>query len=219
MTATPVPVGVVTADSLLDNRLPILDGLASILPGLPRGQIIGCRGGAAVAVAGALLVRATQSGSWAAILGWPGPGLEYLNEIGVDLSRVVRIKDNAITSNQRHDAWVDAVGAVLDGFDLVLVSIPPTMSPAAVRAVQQRVRSRRAVMIAVEEPGSSTSIDAVMTPDLVLDAQPAAWYGLDAGAGYLQTREVSLGIGGRRRPTITRYRIWLPGPAGVIGAI
>jgi len=82
-----------------------------------------------------LLTEAAHGGGWSAIVGArdfsPLPALEY----GIDLTRLALVPDPGID-------WAAAVAALIDGFDVVVVTPPTQVSAAAARSVMARARQK-----------------------------------------------------------------------------
>ena len=95
---------------------------------------------------------------------------------------------------------------MIDGFDLLVVAVPARLSANDARRVQTRLQSRRAVMIIVDNMALSRStsrFSAEREPDpfvadVILDTKTKSWSGIDNGSGYLQHRDVSIRVSGRR---------------------
>ncbi|NCU81059.1 MAG: hypothetical protein EBV51_03495, partial [Acidimicrobiia bacterium] len=100
--------------------------------------------------------------------------------------------------------WSTTVAAVIDGFDLLIVAVPDSISVSDARRVQARLQARRSVMIIVDTamlslPKSSFSNNThPFHADVVLDSTTKSWSGINNGAGYLQQRQVSIKVSGRR---------------------
>ena len=122
-------------------------------------------------------------------------------EHGVSLERMVLVQPPN-TSRE----WSVTVSAVIDGFDLLVVAVPARLSANDARRVQTRLQSRRAVMIIVDNMALSRStsrFSAEREPDpfvadVILDTKTKSWSGIDNGSGYLQHRDVSIRVSGRR---------------------
>jgi hypothetical protein len=188
------------------GSLPVTSALAELLPGggLRRGTTLSVSGSTALVLA--LLAKATQQGSWAAVVGMPELGVTAAAELGVDLGRF------ALVPNPGTEV-VAVVSALIDGFDLVV------LGPNAVRGVQPqlarrlagRVRNRGAVLIAA---GAWPGVD------FELRVSSRKWRGLtEDGCGHLEYREVvatSRGRGAAARPHAVALQ--LPGPGGAAAA-
>ena len=164
--------------------LPVATPLAAALPrgGLARGSVISLQGQGATSLLYALL--AGPVGCWSAMVGMPGLGLAAAAELGVDLNRMALIPDPGADVLQ-------VVSILIDGVDLVAVSLPAAVRPAPARqrVIGGRLRQRGAVLLVLGPwPGA----------DLALTAREAGWRGIERGHGRLRDRELSVHIGGRR---------------------
>jgi hypothetical protein len=153
----------------------------------------------------ALLVEATRTGSWAAVVGLPSLGLVAAAELGVEVGRLALVP--------RPGAEFAAVtAALLDGMAIVVVGLPAGsgaagVNPQVARRLSARARHRGAVLLAFGAwPGA----------DLELSCEPGAWTGLGSGRGHLGERAAVVRVRGRgaaARPI--RAELLLPGVAGV----
>jgi len=149
----------------------------------------------------ALLAEASAAGSWCAVVGMPRLGLVAAAEAGMVTDRL------ALVPSPGPD-WVDTVGALLDGLDIVAVATPGGVAPRLAGRIAARARQRGAVLVAVGAwPGA----------DVTLEVVRGAWHGLGQGVGRLRRREVEVvasGRGAAARPR--RAHLWLPGPSGAL---
>ncbi len=203
------------ADLARERRLPVLPPFEPLLPGggLRRGATVAV--GAAPGVAGAtslalaLAAGASQAGAWVAAVGLGSLGLVAADALGVALERLVLVAD----PGRDRSGWASVLGALVDGFDIVLVSVggggSPRLRPADARRLVARVRERGGVLVAVGDdlPGERSPVH--------LTVSAARWEGLGAGWGHLQGRRVTVEAGGRgdaARPR--RAELWLPDADG-----
>jgi hypothetical protein len=166
------------AQAPVEKALPVLDGLAGLLPwgGLRRGSTVVVRGSTTLLFA--LLAAATAEGSWAAVVGMPDLGLVAAAELGVVVHRLALVPAPGAE-------LVSVTAALLDGVDLVAVAKQPR--PAEARRLSARARHRGSVLIPVGAwPGA----------DLELDGADR-WSGLSDGHGFLRTRELVVRSHGR----------------------
>ncbi len=195
-----------------EQLLPLADPLAGIVPwaGLQRGtsvSIQGATGLGTTSLALSLLAEATQSGSWAAIVGMPSCGLAAASELGVAPERL------AVIDRPDPQVWASVVGALLGSFDLVMVSPRHKLRPADQRRLMSRARERGTVVLSVHA-------EPVGTTDLAFTITRASWNGLGNGHGYLQSRDVEVQVEGRRQASRPRtVLLRLPGPSGRVEAI
>lgn len=188
---------------LAPERLVVADDVCKLLPdsGLVRGRIIRCSGDAGLSLALSLCSRATQQGSWLGVVGVAHLGVLAAVEHGVALERMVLVQPPN-TSRE----WSVTVSAVIDGFDLLVVAVLARLSANDARRVQTRLQSRRAVMIIVDNMTLSRSTSRFaperepdpFVADVILDTKTKSWSGIDNGSGYLQHRDVSIRVSGRR---------------------
>jgi len=198
-----------------ERTLPVAAALVPLLPegALVRGRAVACEGAAATSLAVALTVEATASGSWVAVVDVPWLGVEAAAELGVPLERLVRI-DPAPDERNGAAAWAELMGAVLDGFELVVTRVPPRAGAAVLRRVRSRVQHRGAVIVTV-----GGRLPGAWSPDITVRAAAATWEGVERGWGHLCGRRVTVESSGRRCPRPRRAELWLPGPGGVIAPV
>lgn len=204
-----------TAATLAAERtLPLHDALQSLVPdgGLVRGRSLVCTGVTATSLALALTATAASAGSWLAVVGVPWLGVEAAAELGVPLERLVRIDPDPAAGRRRGEAWAELMGAVLDGFELVITGVPSATGAAAVRRVQQRMQARGAVVVTISDNGTWHG-------DVTIRAHRARWEGVADGHGFLRARRVELEATGRRVPRPRRAELWLPGPTATIETV
>jgi hypothetical protein len=192
----------VTPTSLAHERtLPISDELADLLPddGLVRGRVLACTGPAATSLALALVAPAVAAGSWMALIDAPTIGLDAASELGVPLERLVRVASSD---------WTGTLVAALDGFDVVVTSVPRgALRRSAVTMLSSRIRQRGAVVVVMGSPGE-------LACDGVLETSEAVWDGLGSGHGRLRRRRVEVRASGRRIPNARCRAVMLPGSDG-----
>jgi hypothetical protein len=184
--------------------------------------------GAAPGVAGAtslalaLAAGPSQAGAWVAAVGLGSLGLVAADALGVVLERLVLVAD----PGRDRAGWASVLGALVDGFDVILVSTsastsastgsagsggPVRLRPADARRLVARVRERGGILVAVggDLPGERSPVS--------LTVSAARWEGLGAGWGHLQGRRVTVETGGRGdaiRPR--RADLWLPDANGQV---
>ncbi len=164
--------------------LPVATPLAAALPrgGLARGSVVSVLGQGATSLLFTLL--AGPVGCWSALVGMPGLGLRAAAELRMDLDRVAIIPDPGADVLQ-------VVSILIDGVDLIAVTLPASArpTPSRQRVICGRLRQRGGVLlVAGPWPGA----------DLVLTARWAGWHGLGRGHGRLRDRELVVQVGGRR---------------------
>ncbi|GAA0633476.1 hypothetical protein GCM10009547_41790 [Sporichthya brevicatena] len=160
-------------------------------------------GGCSLALA--LLAEASAAGSWCVLVGAPGLGLAAAAEVGIDLSRFALVP--APGQN-----WARAVGALLDGFDLVVARPPADLAPAEARALTARARHHGTVLVSLGPwPGAQVRLTPVHS----------RWEGLGNGHGRLSARRLLVSAAGRGtaggRPRSAE--LWLPAADGAPAAL
>jgi hypothetical protein len=196
-------------DEGIERTLPVTAALRPLLPGgcLRRGGTVavgGVRGGdlggnGATSLLFALLAEASAAGSWCAVVGLPGLGLVAAAETGVAVDRLALIP-------RPGPDWVDTVGALLDGMDIVVIATPAGVPAQLATRLAAKTRQRGAVLIPVGAwPGA----------DITFEVGGGSWHGLGQGLGRLRRREVEVVVHGRGAATrARRAHLWLPGPQG-----
>jgi hypothetical protein len=205
----------VSVASLARERvLPVVDGLASLLPepGLVRGRIVACTGPAATSVALSLVARATQHGSGLAVVGVPWLGIDAARELGVAVERLVAVDADDVAT------WAERVAVAVDGIELVLGAIPSAVPPGrggverTLTKLRRRVQARGAVLVVVTHRSATEGGWA----DLVVEGGGAVWEGLGDGHGHLRRRRLDVRVAGRRSPLARTGEVWLPGSSGAV---
>jgi hypothetical protein len=205
-----------TADELTETArtLPVLPALRPLLPGggLRRGSIVAVSPGSSVldstdattaglggtSVLLALLVAASRSGSWCAVVGVPALGAAAAAELGVDLDRL------ALVPNPGPE-WAAVVAALLDGIDIVVAASAGPVAPHIASRLAARTRKRGSVLVPYGRWDGA---------DVTLEPIRAEWHGLDRGRGRLRSRQLTVvarGRGAAARPR--QARVWLPAPS------
>lgn len=175
--------------------LPVGSQLASLFPagGLERGHVYGCRGDAWLSVMYALIARATQEGSWAAVVNLEFMGMMSAAEHGVALQRVLCV-------DATHDGgtWTHVVGACVDGIDVVVV-YRPQCRPSDVRKLEARIKAHGTILIIVGDPGH-------FSPSVVLSTQTTDW----DFSTHMSQRSVHVVASGRRLHQLRHCDIVFP---------
>lgn len=206
----------ISTGSLARERLlPVADELADLFPdgGLVRGRALGCAGGLDAAIVPLLIAaRAVRDGAWLAVVDVDTLGLDAATELDLPIERIVRVETSSTTT------WFDVVGAAVDGFDLVVTSVPEELrgddavarrSAAVVRKLVARLQRRGSVIIVLGDPG-------VFTLDLRIDVERSVWSGLGDGWGHLRRRSLELATTGRRIGPARRCAVDLVGDGDVV---
>ena len=145
----------------------------------------------------------SRAGHWCAVVGAEDPGVAAVAELGLDLRRVVFVPVRA-------GQTAEAVGELLDGFELVVLAAPRPIAPALARRLASRARERRAVLVVLGEDAS-----AWPEADLTLSVTESSWQGVSRGHGHLQARRATVRSSARRGSTRPTSRaLWLPARSG-----
>lgn len=194
-----------------EQTLPVDEALRPLFPdGLRRGEVLGVEGPAAVSCALALAAAPSAAGAWTLAVGLGGPGAVGGLGVGAAVGFGVVPERLVVLDPVRLDppAWAAALTAAVDGFDVVLVRLPPGVSPAVWRRLGPRLRDRGGVLVGIDLPAGWERASTVR-------ASAVAWEGIGVGHGHLQARRVELervGRGAASRPR--RATLLLPGPDG-----
>ena len=157
--------------------------LAAVLPrhGLARGSVVSLQGQGSSSLLFALL--SGPRSSWSALVGMPDIGMLAASEFGIDLDRVVLVPEPGPDVLQ-------VLSILVDGVDMVAVTLPPRArpGPGRLRVITGRLRKRGAVLLSMGSwPGA----------DLVLTSRWQGWAGLGQGHGRLRERELVVDVSGR----------------------
>lgn len=185
------------------ETLDVSDHLRTMLPdrGLVRGRIVSCSGDAAMSLALHVVSQATQNGSWLAAVGVDHLGLVAAHEQRVALERLVVVNPGVGV-----DAWVSAVGIAIEGFGVVLLSVPQRLAARDATRIMNRIQARRVVAVCVDPPGRLGS-GRGLVPDIELRTTTIAWHGIDEGAGHVRSREMVVEVSGRRATRPSRHTL------------
>jgi hypothetical protein len=184
-----------------ERFLPVVTELRGLLPGggLRRGATVAISEGCTSLML-ALIAAASQAGSWCAVVGVPTLSAAAADEAGIALSRL------ALVPGPGPD-WAGVVGALIDGFDIVVAAVPGPIAPTVASRLTARTRQRGSVLVSSGGwPGVDISFDVVS----------AHWHGLGAGRGRLRCRELTIVARGRGAAALPRRaHVWLPRPTGL----
>lgn len=180
--------------------------LVDVLParGLERGRIYGVRGSATVSMVYALVAEATRDGAWFAMVDMPRAGLVAADEYGIAMQRLVSV---SVPRSVGHGAWAAAVGAIVDGVDLVAVS-SPRCSVSDARRLAARARASGSVLLVVGDPGC-VEVDATLV------VTTRGW----CFDSHARSRSVEVECRGRRVPVARRAMVSLPADTGKVGSV
>ena len=188
--------------------LPVVAPLTPLFgeAGLVRGRTVACAGDAALSTALALSAAATRAGSWLAVVGVPNLGIAAAIEAGVAVERIVLAQPPRASRE-----WVATVAALVEGFEVLIVATPASLSASDARRLQTRVMARQAVLIVVDLPALSSVGEASMfASDVDVHATTVAWSGIERGAAHITQRTVQVRVDGRRCSSPREQTITLP---------
>ena len=159
----------------VDPRLPVHSSLAPLIGGgLAPGGIYSISPSLTLALG--LTASAVAESGWVAAVGFPHLGIEAVQECGVSLDRFV-----SIPSPKSH--WATVVGAVCDGFTVVIARVPDGVSPATAARIAAVARRTGAVLIVLGEwPGATARLEVVGVRNL----------GISDGHGLLLGRDITV---------------------------
>ena len=202
-----------------ERRIPVEGALAALLPesGIRRGTAIAVSGHGSVTLAMALAAEASRRGSWVAAVGMADLGVVALAERGVDLERWALVDLPAATGNKSLAA--DVLGAVVGGFDLMLLGPDTRVAGATARRLLARMREHGTSLVCALD-GAPGDIAASLQPEVCLTITQTRWTGIDDGHGRLLARQAEVTAGGRgaaSRPR--RMLVWLPSQDGRVACV
>ncbi len=208
----PVPEPVVPVEHVPDPEssgpLPVAAPLAGLLPGggLRRGSTVAVSGSSALVLA--VLAEASRAGSWCALVGLPGIGIQAAAEAGLDLARTALVP-------RPGPRPATVVAALVDGVDVVVLGGTAQWRAGDRQRLAARVRQRGAVLVPV-----IAAAGAWPGAEVELHASGGTWAGLAGdGAGRLRSRRVHLRCAARGRARDHRADALLPGPAGACAPV
>jgi len=184
-----------------DRSLPVPQVLAPLFPGgaLARGSVVQVSGSTSLLLA--LAAAAGSDGAWCALAAMPHVGWRAAAGAGLALDRV------AVVPAPGPDAAA-VVGALTDGFDVLVVGRCPALGERDRRSIAARVRTRGAVLLSTHDwPGAH----------LVLRTTRSGWEGLGQGWGHLVDQELTVRAAGRGGATVAREVHVRVGPDGLGG--
>lgn len=202
------------------RTLAVTPAFEALLPGaaLRRGSFVQVDGGAgATSLALALAAGPSRAGSWVAVLGAEDLGWGAAAELGVDLDRVAVVDADG-------DAWLNAVAALVDAFDVVMVATRRRPDAARARRLRARARERGAVLILLPLHVSGKVPERAAhwheAPDVHLRVVDAEWSGLGQGWGRLRSRRLTVAVDGRHGAAVPKQvELWLPDSNGRVAPV
>ena len=188
-----------------------------------RGTVVSVHGHGSVTLAVALAAEASRRGSWVAVVGMDDLGVSALAERGVDLGRWALVDLPAAVrggDTRSGSLEADVLGAVVGGFDLVLLGPAVRTTGTTARRLLARMREHGTSLICALGGDISGNIANGLQPELRMMIEQVLWTGTDNGHGRLLARQAEVVVGGRgaaSRPR--RMLMWLPSADGrVVGA-
>ncbi len=176
---------------------------------LQRGSILAVHGVGATSFALALAGEAVREGSFMAVIAPPSFGLAACLDFDIPLRRVVQF---VLPSNVEN--WAQAVAAVVEGFDVVMLADQHRASNSQARQLLARNRERGSILIRVRGPAWPDAAD------LRFDVGSPEWTGLGQGHGHLLARKVAVQVAGRRYHGRKRvHEILLPAHQGGVASV
>lgn len=182
---------------------PALEGLLP-WPGVRRGAALQVRGSTSLLLAMAAAATAEED-TWCAVVAMPDVGLAAAAEAGLDLSRTL------VVPRPGPDA-PSVLGALIDGFDVLVLGPCPALGEADLRRAASRLRTRESVLLTTERwPGAQA----------VLEVGERSFVGVGSGDGVLTGREATVTVLARGFgvPRSTRVRMLAGGVLTVAGSV
>ncbi len=183
------------------STLPVLPGLAPLLPGggLAKGSVVAVEQPGALCLA--LMAGASQAGMWCGVAGMPNLGIVAAAEAGVEPGRMMLVPEPG-------PQWAKVAATMLDACEIVLLQ-PPGHSPA---------QTRRRLETAARRSGAALIVAGTWDGAPVrLYVARQQWGGIGDGYGRLRARRAEVVAEGRGAATRRRRAwLWLPGPDGKV---
>jgi hypothetical protein len=200
-----------------DGFLIVAGPLGSLFPGggIRRGSVLAVSGvTGSMSLLLALLAGAMTDGSWAAVTGMPGVGMEAAEQAGVPLGRLIMVP-------QPGRCWMQVAAVLVDAVDVAVVCPPARCPPGDTRRLAARARQRGGVLVVYQPAGGLVGCRGAPWPDAAdfhLEVTgPPSWRGLGQGHGVLGCRLVGVRLAGRRIGREQAAQLWLPGADGRAG--
>ncbi|MCY4424538.1 MAG: hypothetical protein OXC06_15865 [Acidimicrobiaceae bacterium] len=203
-----------------ERRIPVEEALEALLPegSIRRGTAVAVGGHGSMTLAVALAAEASRRGSWVAAVGMADLGVAALAERGADLDRWALVDPPAGSGGR--GSWgaglaADVLGAVVDGFDLVLLGPGIRVTGATARRLPARIREHGTSLICACGGDVSGGFANSLQPELRIVIEQTLWTGIDDGHGRLLARRAEVTVEGRgaaSRPR--RMLMWLPSQDG-----
>ncbi len=182
-----------------DRVLAVPDALAPALPlgGLRRGSAVRVEGSTSLLLS--MAAAACRGGAWCAVVGMPDLGLAAAAERGLPMDRVALVPSPGANTPA-------VLGAVIDGFDVVVLGDVPHLVERDRRQLASRLRHREALLLT---DGAWPGVDVVLT---VIGSR---WAGIGQGHGSFLGHELTVRVGGRGAASGRAVRATLRSPDGV----
>lgn len=187
---------------LATRALPTLPAFLSLLPGggLQAGSVYSVAGSMTLTMG--LMSAASADGAWCGVVGVPEFGAEAAAHFGIELGRLVLVREPG-------RAWLTVAAALADALTIVVVRPAERVSDTAAAKLAARLRQRGAVLISLLPAGAP----AWPGSEAVLQVTESRWVGIGRGHGYPRERLVTVRSDVRSgRPRVARLR--LPGDYG-----
>ena len=195
------------------ERLRVDKALEALLPegGIRRGTAIAVSGNGSMTLAMALTAEASQ----VAAVGMADLGVAALAERGVDLGRWALVDFPVEVRSRDRSLSADVLGAVVGGFDLVLVGSGVRVTGATVRRLLARMREHGTSLICALGRNASGDVDNGLQPELRMMIEQTRWTGIGDGHGRLVARQAEVTVWGRGAASrLRRIPMWLPSEDG-----
>ena len=202
-----------------ERRLPVEEALEALLPegSIRRGTAIAVCGHGSVTLAVALAAETSRRGSWVAAVGMADLGVSALAERGVDLGRWALVDLPAAAMSRGGSLTADVLGALVGGFDLVLLGPEIRVVGATARRLLARMREHGTSLICAIGDDVSGDIAKGLQPELRMMIEQTLWTGIDDGHGRLLARQAEVTVGGRGAASRRRrILMWLPSADGQV---
>jgi hypothetical protein len=182
--------------------LPLDPALADLLPdpGLRVGSAYSLS--PSPSLLGALLAAPSQKGSWCAVIGMPTLGVEAMNDLGVELDRLILVPDPG-------PRWLSVATALSEVIPLIAVHPRSRVSDSDIARLNARLRDRACTLL-VTAPWPQS--------EATIRVEDTEWHGLGSGWGLLSDRTVTLRSYGRRFESGRRVRVQMPTSLGRVAA-
>lgn len=164
-----------TRSPAIAESLPLTPAIAALLPsGVRPGSVVRVEGSTALMLE--VAVENSRRGAWTALMGMPTVGVLAAARRGIDLSRVALVPHPGIHAPQ-------AVGAAIEGMEMVLVGSAVALSDADRRRLAARAKERSVVIVAAGPWGQAQA---------TLRVEHSQWRGLGDGQGRLRERSLTV---------------------------